>query len=517
MNEPHARPAPPPDTLVARLFAVDVRTLALVRVALGAVVLADLTLRLPDLATFHSDAGLLPRAAWLRAFPRAISLHAASGSPAFVTLLFALHAAAAIALVVGYRTRTATFASWLLTVSLAARNPALLQAGDNLLGLLLFWGMFAPLGAAWSLDAAAAHAPRPRVKALSLGTAALVLQMPVVYFTTGLLKDGPEWRSTFTAIEGALSDDFIASAAGLWLGRALPATWLQGMTAAVLAVELLLPLALMSPVATSRVRLGLLPALFVLQAGFLVCLRIGLFPFISTAGALALLPSEAWDRLEAALARGRWASLGARVEALAGDIARRAGARPARPLGRVATAACAAALVFAALDDVGSVAGRFLPEPIADAGRALHLGQSWRMFVRASPSRRWVVLDGTLANGSHVDLLAADGSPPSAARPDRINDTFASYRWRKYLGRAIDGTRAARVQRRALAAYLCRAWDESRGGRLVGLTAVRFDERVGARAGEAPMRRVLFEKTCPAPKPARPAPGRAKGSRVSQR
>jgi hypothetical protein len=68
-------------------------------------------------------------------------------------VLFAIAALVAIALLVGYRTRLATVLLALLA-SLQARNPTLIQGGDNLLLLLLFWGMFLPLGARFAIDAA---------------------------------------------------------------------------------------------------------------------------------------------------------------------------------------------------------------------------------------------------------------------------------------------------------------------------------------------------------------------------
>ena len=42
--------------------SVDLRALAAMRVALGAVLLADLALRLCDLGAFYTDGGVLPRA-----------------------------------------------------------------------------------------------------------------------------------------------------------------------------------------------------------------------------------------------------------------------------------------------------------------------------------------------------------------------------------------------------------------------------------------------------------------------
>ena len=59
----------------------------------------------------------------------------------------------AVALLVGYRTRLATIGSWILLASIHVRLPVVINAGDTLLRVLLFWSIFLPLGAMWSVDA----------------------------------------------------------------------------------------------------------------------------------------------------------------------------------------------------------------------------------------------------------------------------------------------------------------------------------------------------------------------------
>jgi hypothetical protein len=84
------------------------------------------------------------------------SVHFLSGQPAFQGALFLLAAVAATAVALGYYTRLAMFLSWYLVISLHDGNPIILHNGDGVLRLLLFWGMFLPLGDHWSLDSAGA-------------------------------------------------------------------------------------------------------------------------------------------------------------------------------------------------------------------------------------------------------------------------------------------------------------------------------------------------------------------------
>jgi hypothetical protein len=156
-------------------FSIDLRTLALFRACLGAVLFVALLSRFCDLGAFHADAGVLPRAL-LMDDPLTWSVHFANGTAAFQGALLALQALAAFCLAIGYRARLAVFLSWFLLLSLHNRNPLVLVPGDDLMGWLLFWGMFLPLAARWSVDAALGAAPAPEQRVLSWASAGLVLQ-----------------------------------------------------------------------------------------------------------------------------------------------------------------------------------------------------------------------------------------------------------------------------------------------------------------------------------------------------
>jgi hypothetical protein len=66
-------------------FALDTRSLALLRVALGVLLLLDWIDRLPDLRTHYSDEGIIPREILTGVLP--ISVHLFHGSAWFQGLL----------------------------------------------------------------------------------------------------------------------------------------------------------------------------------------------------------------------------------------------------------------------------------------------------------------------------------------------------------------------------------------------------------------------------------------------
>ena len=68
----------------------------------------------------------------------------------------------------------------------------------------------------FSKSPSAATCPRSRSPSTAAATAAILLQVAIVYWTTGLLKDGAAWRDG-TAVYYALHLDFWVTAVGEWL------------------------------------------------------------------------------------------------------------------------------------------------------------------------------------------------------------------------------------------------------------------------------------------------------------
>src|SRR6185369_3440973 len=165
-------PAPPPTPVADNPFRrafwtgeIDARVPALLRIALGIVIVTDLVDRLRDLFTFFTDLGVVPRSA----FPMRWSIFAATGQPGPTAALFLLGIPIGVALMVGYRTRAASVLAWVFLTSVMARNPYICDGGDTVLRLLLFWSMFADLGARYSFDVRLGRRPaRATVPAIAV-------------------------------------------------------------------------------------------------------------------------------------------------------------------------------------------------------------------------------------------------------------------------------------------------------------------------------------------------------------
>ncbi|HWY70645.1 MAG TPA: HTTM domain-containing protein [Terriglobales bacterium] len=281
-------------------YSLDLRSLALFRIALGAVLLGDLMWRAADLTVFYTDFGVLPRAALLDKFSQAprFSIHLMSGQLAFQVILFLLAAAFAVMLIFGVRTRFAAFASWFMVVSVQTRNPVILQGGDVYLRVLAFIAIFLPLSAFYSVDAALRpeepKPPKPKFSYFSTPGLALIAQVAIVYAFAVLLKTAPEWRRDFSAVYYALSIQQMSTPLGSFLlhfPKLLP--WLTRET---LVHEASIPLLLLTPFLAGPARLLGALLIIALHVGLGLSIRLGHFPYIACMAALPLIPTWFWER-----------------------------------------------------------------------------------------------------------------------------------------------------------------------------------------------------------------------------
>lgn len=461
----------------ARTFALDVRALAIFRVSVAAIVLADLAGRARDLGVFYTDDGVLPSGALaelsaplVRNAP-SLSLHTLAGGAAWQATLFMVAAACACGLALGWRTRAMTIATWALLTSLQARMPLVLYRADAVLRLMLFVAMWLPLGAHLSLDArrraapeAAASASPSEVSGAACFLAAV--QLAIVYVIGVAYKSGTTWRDG-SAVYYALQLDGYVSEVGRWVG-ARPA-WSPALTWGTLGVELVAPLLLFVPWRRDKLRVIAVAMAFALHVGMLLTMRLDLFPWVMFACWVLFLPPPFWDAVARyARLRSFTTSLGARVEA------------HDRRWAPVLVGALAAIIAWNATELSGS------PRPaLGTALRPFGLTQRWSMFS-PDPARDdgWLVVRARLAGGDEVDLL--EGGPPLHTRPRNTRDL----RWRSYLALVARDPHGPLTS--GLLAWLC--------ARTPGIEQVTlvFEEEYTMPPGVSPLRETLVigRSTC---------------------
>ena len=477
-------------------FEIDTRSLAAFRTSLGLLILADLALRSRNLRAFYTDFGVLPRTALIStADPLHLSLHVISGNAWGQGLLFLIAGGFAVALTIGYRTSIATIGSWLFLVSLHNRMPEVLNGGDFLLRLLLFWAMFLPLGARWSVDSQHANGQRTRTHVRSVAAAALLLQVVIMYSTNAAFKlSGDVWLQgegleyvfslgQFTVLLG----DVIGSYSAVL--QVLDYLWLGMIVLSFLLIVL-----------PGLWRTGFVFLFVTMHPGMLLTMRIDLFPLISIAGLLPFLPTPFWDRVAPRLARYRpVAALDQICQNLAGTlpVVTSAGVPPSvsQWRNRLETVVPLLFLVLIVLWNIqflgySQVYGHDVvseeAESVIDVTRT---DQYWNMFAPDPLSTDgWIVAPGQLENGSRVD--AFHGGPVQWDRPADISETYPTARWRKYLvGLWRDDT----VDRRYFTEYLCRRWNDQHETELENVTVYFMEQPTRIDTEREPINKVELE------------------------
>lgn len=456
------------------IFSIDVRSLALVRIALAIIVLQDLARRSFDIAIFYGDAGVLP-SEYLHSFWNGAlswSLHFMGGGPVWLLVtLFVVNAIAASALLVGFQTRYATIGVWLLTVSLHNANPLILQGEDVLLRVVLFVCMFLPLGAAYSIDRWRTGIV-PEKTFLSGWTVAYLLQIGFIYFFVSLYKHSPEWIHG-DAIYYALSIDQYATSLGKYLLN-FPAV-LSFFTITILIFQSAALFLLFSPYRTVWIRSITVFLLMLMHAAFAASMNLGMFSAVSIAALAGFIPSEIWDAFERF-----WAT---RFLVCKRILSQFSVGTPFVPwqLTKLSVAVSVLGTVYIfyiffwhslnVLNPGQYVAfthGFELP------AKVLRLDQRWNLFA-PYPYRDdgWVIVDAVREDGIHIDLFR-DGALVSYERPSVIYDLYPRPRWRRYFLSLRVGGNA--LYREPYAEYLCNTWDGTNHPKITSLAVIYMRE-----------------------------------------
>lgn len=450
-------------SLLERLFALDLRSLAFLRIGLALYLLWDLLDRGRSLEAHYSDIGVYPVGflqkteyiqgwwweQWNIHWPNYWSFHSIPGDTGpWVGFVFAINAIFLIGMLVGYKTRFMVLVCWILNISLQNRNPMVLHGGDQMVRVLLFWAQFLPLGARWSIDGSCAirrayEAPVPK-SILSVSTFALLWQVCLVYFFTAALKTGRDWLQDGTALYYALSIDLY----GTWTGRILvQMPWLCWLlTRAALFWEAAGPLFLFVPDARVRV-FAVFGFLAFHLFGIGLFMDVGPLSWTSALLWLALLPGEFWDKLSARWNKNQEKPIVARLTNLYHRLVewrnRRVKARVAarKPLPSIApwlpTQIIAAFFIwFVTMWNLGTLPNKspaqLIPPQVRWLSAFTRLDQKWAMFAPyPAHDDGWFVMPAVYRDGRKADLYTQ--LPVTWDKPAHVNRMFPDERWRKYL------------------------------------------------------------------------------------
>jgi hypothetical protein len=418
------------------LFGIDVRALALFRIGIALLLLWDLFDRSQDLIAHYSDWGVLSRSSAIELMdPWHLSLHMISGTWQIQLFLFLLAGLFAVALLIGYKTRVATICSWILLISLHSRNPLVLQGGDIVLRLLLFWAIFLPLGSYFAFDKEKEGPPSNVV--LSLASVGILLQICFIYWFSALLKNDPVWREEGTAVWYAFQIEQFMKPLGLHLLN-YPGL-LKIFTFSTLILEGFVPFLAFCPFFTTPLRLfALLSFIGFHMLGLYLTMELAHFPIVCSLGWMLFIPSSVWNKI--------WKI-------------RENFSMPSWNGGRVTNCCAAFFILYILIWNVGTLNEKSLCKTLDCIGSLTRVDQCWNMFA-PYPIREdgWYVIHGKLKNGEEIDLLTE--KPVTYERPPSLAKAYRNDRWRSYLMNLII-MRADEWQFLEYAQYLTRSWNSS--------------------------------------------------------
>lgn len=403
------------------MFQIDLRSLALLRILTGLAMVGQLCTRFVDFSAFYGDQGLLPAnlARELLGSAAFWSLYWLPTDLAGSQFLWGLNVVAAVAVVLGIRTRLSLLTCLVLIWSLQVRNVHVLTAGDVLLRWLLIWMMLLPVNQFWSIDQWLGWCRRSDTIAVrswsSLGIMLLVASM---YLFAGVAKLNEYWFSG-TALAYSLQLEIFVSG----FGRSLLA-WPAGMKLATwltLVFELVGPFLLFSPWRTHYFR-GLLMGLFwLLHVGVWLTMSVGWFSPIAMIAWVIFVPTEVWGRLGLRLTQNR-------IDA-AGWLP-----RPATGNDWLAMILIAHSLLLNLTAGMSNAPWLVHYRQFSVATMTI---QEFRMFAKPplySPTFEYRAI---LNNGQRVDLFTGQTRSPQAP-PTRLGYAeLGSHVWRRYHGSLI--------------------------------------------------------------------------------
>jgi len=266
-------------------------TLGLLRILAALVLLLSLINDLPFVVDYFSDEGVLSgRVDVLRSEYRFTILDQI-GSPNHVIFFYILMIIFTLLLLVGKFSRTSALVVFILLSSFHEKNPMVLNSGDTLMRLMLFYLFIAPSGKCLSLDSIKKRKNstdsdyKEWIKGFIWPRRLIQIQLALVYLFAFLPKTGITWREG-TAVYYFLANPHFARFNLEFLGNFI--IFVQILTYGTLLIELLFPILIWFKFS----RKYMIIAGISLNAGILILSNITFFSLIMIVAHLAFIEPE---------------------------------------------------------------------------------------------------------------------------------------------------------------------------------------------------------------------------------
>ena len=442
-------------------YIADLRSLALLRICISVLIIFDLLSRWANLTGLYSNEGALP--VWLaKGFnPFLFSFFYLNDSPLFHNLLFILAVISSFLLLIGFKTRIATFTTWLLLLSIHNRNILQNDGGDNIILLTLIWGFFLPWGIKYSIDGMK-KTQRITNEFISLSSSGFFTQIGLIYLSTAIYKRSNEWLVEGSGVYYALTIGHFETPFGHFLLN-FPVLLLF-LNYSVLLLELIAPFALFWPIKNQFYRTIFVFILISLHLGFGAGLTLGTFTFVMPIALLGLLPPLFWDKI---------IDLKNYLTIKVKNHDQRKKQSPSYPSTKITNALAAILLCYAIfLNILPLVSQNSGLNTFYQLNKVLSLSQDWRFFgPKPYDYGLWFVTVGKLENNQEVDVLT--NKSPNFSRPEYISSLYKDTRWRNFL----DKLHLYKLPFEPYASFLCGQWNRKSPIKLVSLEIYAITEK----------------------------------------
>ena len=162
-----------------------------------------------------------------------------------------------------------TFVLWVFVNSLHMRNYLILQSGDTVLRLVLFWFLFFPQIKMKNHDC---FSVKRNPKFFNMGVFGYYVQIATIYFYAGYAKSYESYFSTGDAVYLAMELERYSTDFGQWLMR-FP-EFLKFGSRLTYGLEMLCPLLLFFPIKNWIFRLVLIVGLFSFHVGTILMMEV---------------------------------------------------------------------------------------------------------------------------------------------------------------------------------------------------------------------------------------------------
>lgn len=405
------------------IFGLDGRSLALFRVLMGVLLWVKILQLWPDLGLIFADNGLLPRTLLAENTTQPwqwLSVYAWGGSSSFVHMVAVFHLGVAVAFILGWQMRWMTILLWFLTFSLNMRNPMILNGGDKVMTVFLFWGMFLPLGSRLSLDGLRKTngQKKPSLVAVFGGTC-FVLQLVALYVLSGYAKSHAVWCVDHSAVRYALMNEaYVRPLGTLLLGHG---GFLRILAMATLFLEQVVIFLILCPVYSVLFRV-VVPLLFAaFHLGIALTLDVGLFSYACVIVWVALLPGEVFDWM-----RERIFGLGSDAELVSDKRIVGSGLLPYCLAGGV--------MVYMIVGTIWPGKPKSIQNIATAPIRALRLTQFWNLYAPSpSFSTRWFAIQAIGDHSHRAIVYPRREAEITVASDDVVPNTYPVFYLRKYF------------------------------------------------------------------------------------